>query len=795
MKIVRVEEIVPGGALELHPRLTLLRGVAPEARRRLRQTMAAIAGVGELDSTGLIEVNGVQLALDAPTLAQLEIDVGLNPVLSLEDPASRQAPPLGPQQAVPTQQAPPPFSGGTSLHVGFASPGFPQPSQVSGGRQVPPTQSGPLAAPSAGPDELQLRDRLRVVGTERGRVGDQMESARAGLDSFSTAALEVCIGQIDALESRRKSLRADWERERSRLDDRRDAATGDLGRLRSVLEWTDSLDVAGVRELRDSLVELTERPAESDFDAAKIAERLEGALERVRELTSRQANVRLRESEAAQRLDEATADAASAESALRSHRVDQSVVRRLEAVRDEIFAVDDRQGRLNAARNKRRLSELRSEEAVLLDRLGFDTYSAYVMGIPSVRAEMERSSKLDSAQDRADRVSEEIERLRDEAPNPAELAIASSELDQLLSHSLDQLGEPAHQRSLEELIDGLGTGDGTSDMVYATIAALRRRRVETDERESANSEVVAERLRGLLVIHGPGWSGLRAEDPPAVTPFDSTTPPPNERRRRLDPPPVAPFASVPSDVHGAELIEFADAWLRWTTALEDWRGEADEVRSDLEKAAADLEARSAGGGIARWAEVEAELDAALDRLDAAQERVRSHEEATAELARLRNDELELRDRERDLLSAIAVAEQTAPAVEPAQMAPAGTPPTGTTELPPPFTVSTADTSGLSPSTPFQHPAGADVAPSGQRLDPLDVEWTLIARLAEQRSVSFVGSMPVLVDGLPADEQLRSALLERLDRMSDLIQILVLSDDDGVLEWLDTVGSRGRCIQL
>ena len=666
--------------------------------------------------------------------------------------------------------------------AGFAAPGFPEPPPAPAGPQVPPPPPGSPATPS-GRDEAQLGPARWRRRTQL--VGELMESARAGLDSFSTAALEVCIGQIDALESRRNSLRADWERERSRLDDRRDAATGDLGRLRSVLEWIDALDVVGVRELRDSLARLDERPAESDVDAAELAERLEGALERVRELTSRQANVRLRESEALQRLDEAMTEAASAESALRSHRVDQSVVRRLEAVRDEIFAVDDRQGRLNAARNKRRLSELRSEEAVLLDRLGFDTYSAYVMGIPSVRAEMERSSKLDSAQDRADRVSEEIERLRDEAPNPAELAIVSSELDQLLSYSLEQLGEPAHQRSLEELVDGLIAGDGTSDMVYATIAALRRRRLETDERESVNNEILADRLRGALVTHGPGWSGLRAEDPPAVTPFDAATPPPNERRRRLDPPPVAPFASVPVDADGAALIGFADAWLRWHSALEDWRSLADAVRSDLERAAADLEARAAGGGTTRWAEVEAELDVALDRLDAAQERVRVHEEATAELARLRNDELELRDRERELLAAIADAGRAAPDV----------PPAPTTELPPPFTVSAPDTSLLPPMAPTRRPADPDLEQSGRRPDPADVEWALISRLAEQRSVSFVGSMPVLIDGLPSDEELRSALLERLDRMSDLIQILLLSDDDRVLEWLDRVGARGRCIQL
>ena len=84
--------------------------------------------------------------------------------------------------------------------------------------------------------------------------------------------------------------------------------------------------------------------------------------------------------------------------------------------------------------------------------------------------------------------------------------------------------------------------------------------------------------------------------------------------------------------------------------------------------------------VERWAQVEAELDEALDRLALAQERVRAHEEATAALAELRTEELELRDRERDLLAKISNVEV---ATVPPKPPPPPTPPVSSTDQTPP----------------------------------------------------------------------------------------------------------------
>ena len=91
----------------------------------------------------------------------------------------------------------------------------------------------------------------------------------------------------------------------------------------------------------------------------------------------------------------------------------------------------------------------------------------------------------------------------------------------------------------------------------------------------------------------------------------------------------------------------------------------------------------------------------------------------------------------------------------------------------------------------QEVSGQEVSAVG----PDAAEWAVVARLARQRSVSFVGALPMLVDGVPADPSARSAVLGRLDRMSDLVQVVVVSDDDAAAEWAAGLGDRGRCIEL
>jgi uncharacterized protein YhaN len=70
-----------------------------------------------------------------------------------------------------------------------------------------------------------------------------------------------------------------------------------------------------------------------------------------------------------------------------------------------------------------------------------------------------------------------------------------------------------------------------------------------------------------------------------------------------------------------------------------------------------------------------------------------------------------------------------------------------------------------------------------------LEWYVLSRLSAQRSVSYAGSVPLVLDetllGLPTEE-VRS-LLDHLERMSESVQIIYLSDDRDVLDWVASAG--------
>jgi hypothetical protein len=79
----------------------------------------------------------------------------------------------------------------------------------------------------------------------------------------------------------------------------------------------------------------------------------------------------------------------------------------------------------------------------------------------------------------------------------------------------------------------------------------------------------------------------------------------------------------------------------------------------------------------------------------------------------------------------------------------------------------------------------------------EMEWYLLSRVAAQRSVSYAGSVPLVLDDALAGvrgEDL-THLLSRLERMSTAVQVIVLSEDDAVASWADSVGTdRAETLQ-
>jgi uncharacterized protein YhaN len=75
-----------------------------------------------------------------------------------------------------------------------------------------------------------------------------------------------------------------------------------------------------------------------------------------------------------------------------------------------------------------------------------------------------------------------------------------------------------------------------------------------------------------------------------------------------------------------------------------------------------------------------------------------------------------------------------------------------------------------------------------------IEWTVLARMARQRSSSFVGSIPIVLDDAFVNWSYEDLgdVLERIRRMSDVIQVIVLTDDVDIARWARDLG-RDRAL--
>jgi len=772
MKLVRVDRLAPGGAaLELHPRVTVLSGASPEMRRRLVQTVRSIVGDDEPECPGVLEVSGVRLALDRPTLDQLRLDHRIDPVLALRDPLPGAAEQPEPRRSAPASSGRPlaaehlftPRTGRANPFGDVASAG------AFGGRSDA---------------RQELRARLRQVTEERTRLGERMEEVRQGLDSFSRAALDVVRGQIEALESRRATLRQQWEARLREHRERREALVGELSDARATLDRAGHVDPSAVAAAREQLAAALDVPDGPDPAALDLADRLESAAQAVWSDAQRAAADAAREQEASRALVQARHELAEAEAGTDRSTFDPSVVRRLEQVREELFASDDRGALLGPARSKRRIQELRAEEAVLLDQLGFDTYSAYVMGIPSVRAALDRSERLVAARERVARAEAELGTIRAGAVMDAERRHHAIELSSLIEQAAALLGTaPLVTPPPGDLSPG--ASERLVEQARGLVEQLRRRRTLPPGPDAPQVRDAVRALQAALQ-----HVGALEPTPSVVTGRD------------------APRA----------LLGVADAWLAGSRERE---SAAIVARQRVQAIEAELAALDASApperDVSQWAEVEADLDAALDRLAETEDRVRAHEEAMDRLADLRGEELALRERERELLAALSEDATDVPTAGPPT--PPGQPPrtgnlfaadpfsaadpfapSGAPSTPPPFRGASAGAPAGPPSaSPFagpaepsepEAPATAPSAPSG-----VDLHWTLVSRLAEQRAVSFAGSLPLVVDGLPTDAGLRDRLLERIRAMSDLIQIVVLSDEPAVRDWVVRQGHDALLVQV
>ncbi|MCB1005848.1 MAG: hypothetical protein KDB35_16820 [Acidimicrobiales bacterium] len=727
MRLLRLHDHAPGGAdIELHPRLSVVSGLAPEARERLVAALAALPGgraEGAADGvTGTLEVNGIVLDLEPEALALLDLDPRLETVVTAGD-----------------LRAPGPTTGdgeGGTTPDGSA----PDPAAVEQARRSARDAAATHDLLRRSVEELEESHRrvqarraalaLALADADLGApaptepsTGDAVEvahtvvrSATVVLDSpgptaEAVAAIASAAARVDRLRTRRDETLAELE----------PLVDLEVGPVTAALAAVPRGDAAA--EVPD--------PA-----AQAAADELEAAVAALEAYDERLESTGQGPLGAYRRLDESQRRFLAAEAAVRPPVVDPAEAQALEAAHDQVLEAELRltAARIPGKKLKERLDEAAAAEQAVLARMGFATYTAFVMSttVPVV------SPELRAAHEQAQRDYEQAD---------AAFARAVAAVEQDPQRATLAVAVESAQAAARRLVDVTDERD--------LVAALRARTVADPEQAGAAARSVAG-LRAALEDAGVDFGDLELSDGDVIdvaSAWLADMADAIERREALE----ATLRAVEAEVAEAEA-----GLARLETSAPSAAGLADPEAGAGTPPSADAasEATTDPVDAAGDAPLDPDGDAGDDGADDLQASLAGLDAELQALA-------EQVDAQHALLAAAAAAHEGATAHLVALEG----------GLPDPLDVD-GPSFGVATTIAPVGGQGGPVSDVGQ------VEWYLLARLASLRSVSYAGSLPLVLDdpfAHVADDDV-DYLLERLVRTSDAVQVIYVGDDPRVLRW-------------
>jgi hypothetical protein len=647
--------------IDLHPFLSVVQGLDERNRDGLIRTVAAVAAGTEPPCAGMAEAHGVVLPLDEANLTLLDISSTTDPIVWRTD-----------------------------LPGAVPDPGADAGSDTA---ETDPSVALLESAPEGEHPELDearrhhhnTREALRVLtGVAEGNarsLAEAIDDRRRIADAIASIDDDGEPGPVSELVALEKDLAAV------------DAGIAELS----------GLNIEPVRVLIDAIETpgpVDEVPSPMGLELANEILRLLGE---VAELEQRMEVEGRGPGSALARLDAAREEAGVAEASLTRPPVSTVDEAALRAAHEEVLDAEQRASGLRSRSGQRKLVQALAVQQEILDRVGFPTWSAYVMGATIMGVDQAAKDRLEAAE-------QELA-----AAEQAWVDI-SAQLEADPDHRalLDQL-EDVELRAIGLLLErGERVPDEREDL-EGSLRALRQPATESDF-----VELVATLAYQLTSL------GLHVDPSEADRVLTAG-------HALLD-----EFAFVPQ-----RLDELTNDRRRLETSVV-------EARSRAEAAAWEaLEAAVERPSSERIAELELALTAATAKEHELAERLEARE-ALVEMATL----AEAASARRARATATAIVESQ----------------------------------------------GAVVADDGTvdlwtEMDPEAIEFYLLARLAALRHVSYAGSVPlVLVDTFRGlDDEAVRRVLGALARMSESVQILVLSDDGPVASWAAEQGPDAAAV--
>lgn len=472
---MRLIQLNPNGteesALDFHPVITIVNGLGPSGREMVLHAVEAIPRGADPGCGGLVEAHGIMLDLTVETLAMLDLNQDIQVLVR-----------------------------GTDLPVGLGASGQP----ISGATTrmsveqfldtTPPGVHPELDAARAG--QLDAREALSILqgAVDRSRQDHREAMARreravVALEDAQRAWAAVAAKQQQEDDADTEALtfnaREVAER-RAELEPRIEELRAELARIDRGLAELSAIDTRPVQVLLDALRNPTPVEYVSSDRAAELADEFVRLQRAVNELEQKLEDQGRGPASAMQRLEDARAELAAAERAMAKPELSPEDVAELEAVHEAVLEAEQKASGFGR-RGGKRLDEALEKQQAVLDRVGFPTWSAYVMGAgllaidPVAEQRLEKARfEVEAAEAHWAQISAAIEadpehsRLLDEleAVYLEAFDLLEGEEPDDVETALRELKVPKREVTTEELVDalayqlelvGLDLGDNPSE--------------------------------------------------------------------------------------------------------------------------------------------------------------------------------------------------------------------------------------------------------------------------------------------------------------------------------------------
>ncbi|MCX7620317.1 MAG: hypothetical protein N2037_05655 [Acidimicrobiales bacterium] len=815
---MRLLQINPNGqetsALDFHPMITVVRGLGPSGRELVRKVGEAIPRGLDPGVSGLVEAHGVLLDLNEETLRLLDLAAELDVIVDRSDvpgpPPSKRAAPKTGRDAIE--------------------------------RFIEETPEGVYpeldAARKRRADAAEARQILQEATDKARATYDEVlarkRQAEAALEVAKSAGprLRLVVDNVQAEpetdeEAARKAEAEAAVRERRReLRQRLEELQRRLAEVEQGLVELSSIDTRPLQVLLDAI--RNPQPIEyvPSERGAELADEYVELTKAVAELEKKLAEEGLDSASAMRRLEEARKELAAAEKAMRKPELTPEDVAELEAAHEAVLEAEKKVTGLRRKAAEKALEEARQREQEILDRIGFPTWTAYVMGASLLTIDHAAEQRLEKARLDLEAAEAHWNRVVEVIENNPEYRELLDRLEDVYLEAYDLLGGqepedleaalrnlqvPKREVTTEELADalayqlelvGLVLGEGASiDLIVRAAEAFVEEASAVDtriaelkeERGQLEAEIAAveaelaelpdvpdlpeesaslEEASASLASTGESYSGLESfefvgfgEEPQAETETASGS-----------------FGSSDFGISfGAGGGSFGESSFGGEHSVGSFGPEQKDLLESFlgGHLTDDAEGGSVGSEESGSGEVGAgDLGSGTELAQSADDERMAQLEA--ELAAASEEEAEYREwvESREALLDAAIGVESVAVSRLMKVA--------------------ADLLGQQADVgeSVASVEGSSSEPEQDRsVDVDELAFYLVGRLTALRDVSYAGSVPLFLDDALAgfDADIVQTVLDRLEGMSDTVQVIYLTDDDAAVAWAERVGFQRAAV--